>query len=203
MYTYTENGRLNLHTAIYVKDGDVAGLEFEFGVVLRNKRYVTAVKLYASETLSFLYPTANSNDMIVVLEMPIPQQAIQRFGQISLYGLVRDEITGGRQSVVDIAHIIDIEGELMQIAPAPKTVQGGNGIVYRPLSGSGQTPSTAIAGQICWQDLTPVGTNGASIIYEVDSANCEDFDSSCSGAGCAGSLGKSLELAAPGALLGG
>ena len=52
------------------------------------------------------------------------------------------------------------------------------GIIYRPLTGDGSAPPSWSSGQVCWQNMTAVGTNGASIIYEIDQAACIDMDSS-------------------------
>ena len=36
LYSYVEFGFLNMHTAVYVDDGDTSGLDFEFGVVING-----------------------------------------------------------------------------------------------------------------------------------------------------------------------
>ena len=49
----------------------------------------------------------------------------------------------------------------------------------------------------------PVGSNGASVINEIDQASCSSFDSYCSPGDCAASVGQTVELPDPGILLGG
>jgi hypothetical protein len=149
MYAYTENGFLNLHTALYVEGANPNGLEFELGVVIGGERHVIAKRHYNHGTFGFFYPTANEDDMILVLEMPIPAEIVERFGNLSVYSLLTDRSPNGRESVVAVTNVVAIEGELNEVIPAPASVQSGNGIAYRPLSGSGQPAATATPGQIC------------------------------------------------------
>ncbi len=203
MYTYQENGWLNLHTAIYVDDGNVANLAFEFGVVVKGRPLTIASSTYSVGTKFFLYGSPNDpRDKILVIEMPIPDSIVYNMGQVSLYSMVeRNGLVP--DGAVDIANLMVEEesGVITRIESSPAGVQGGTGIVYRPLTGN--IPTSSTPGQICWQKTTPVGNRGSSIVYEIEQASCEAFDSYCSSGDCAGTVGGTLELPDPGALLGG
>ncbi len=203
LYTYQENGRLNLHTAIYVDDGKATNLSFDFGVVLKGTPISIASSTYSAGTKYFLFGAPNDpKDKILVIEMPIPDSIVYQMGQVSIYSMVeRNGVVP--DAAVDIANLVVEEesGGLARIEPSPVGVQGGMGIVYRPLTGN--VPTSSTPGQICWQQTSAIGTRGSSIVYEIEQASCESFDSFCSSGDCAGTVGETLELPDPGALVGG
>jgi hypothetical protein len=77
------------------------------------------------------------------------------------------------------------------------------GVVYRPLASDDQIPATWNGGEICYQSTSAVGTNGVSLVHEVESADCQPMDTYCSPQDCASGVGRPLELPDPGALAGG
>ena len=202
MYAYAESGRVNLHTAIYVAGGDPTGLYFQLGVVWKDTPLVVAQAVYTPATKFFFYGSpADPQDKILVLEMPMPDWLLLQLGALSLYSKV--ERLGTADASVDVTNlVVDPAAGIVRIEPSPSNIQGGKGIVYRPLT-AGSTPSTSTGGKICWQRTAVVGSKGASLVYEVEQANCEDFDSSCSASGCASSVGGTITLPNPGGLLGG
>jgi hypothetical protein len=202
MYAYAEAGRVNLHTAIYVDGGDPTNLRFQLGVVWKDTPLVVAQAVYTPTTKFFFYGSpADPQDKILVLEMPMPDALILQLGALSLYSKI--DRLGTAEVSVDVTNlVVDPAAGIVRIEPSPASIQGGKGIVYRPLT-AGSTPSTSTAGQICWQRTAVVGSSGASLVYEVEQANCEDFDSSCSSAGCASTVGGTITLPNPGGLLGG
>lgn len=205
MYVYVENEVLNLHTALYVEGGDFLNLAFELGVVIDGKRLIVNESFYASGARWFFYDNPKDpRDVILIGEMPVPITVAQRKKRLSIYSVLQDNgALAARPSAVDITDLDEIDGEMMQIISAPSMVKNGAGIVYRPIGTSGGAPTTAVTGQICWQSIVAVGTNGTEVMYEIDEASCESFASSCAGASCAGSVGTGLNLPSPGALLGG
>lgn len=205
MFAYTENGVLALHTAIYVKDGQLGSLSFELGVVLNGQPLTVAQQTYTSGTLAFLYPdTENPDATLMVLEMPVPEWIVKKLGDVSVYTAVQDHAAGTSASV-DVLNLTVMGDTVMQLTEAPPSIaaQKGGGVVYRPLSGDGATPTDSVPGQICWQELAPAGTNGASIQYEVERASCADFDSYCVQSDCAAKVGSTVSLPDPGRILGG
>ena len=203
MYAHTDDGFLNLGTAIYVKGGNAWSLHFTLGVVIDGVPIVVSRRVYAQGTRSFIYnATQSPGDKIVVLEMPFPETVVQQRGSLSIYATVEDPSPLQRAGVVDVTNLVDFGGVIMRVETSPPSVSGGLGFVYRPLAGSGM-PSSWSSGEVCWQDTAAVGTNGASIVHEVQAASCQDFDSYCSASDCSASVGTSLELPDPGSLLGG
>ncbi len=203
MYAHTDDGFLNLGTAIYVKGGNAWSLHFTLGVVIDGVPIVVSPLVYRRGTRGFVCTaTQNPGDKIVVLEMPFPETVIQQRGSLSIYATVEDPSPLQRAGVVDVTNLVDFGGVIMRVETSPPSVSGGLGFVYRPLAGSG-IPSSWSSGEICWQDTAAVGTNGASIVHEVQAASCQDFDSYCSASDCSASVGTSLELPDPGSLLGG
>ncbi len=206
IYAYAEAGYFNLHAAVYVRDGDFDQLDFELGVVLKDKKFPVSQAVYSSSTRIFFYQgVRRGQDRLVILEMPIPDDVVTKVGSFGLYSLVRDRDEGSapREPAIAVTAFTEINGFPMEVIPAPRVLNKGGGIVYRPLTGEGAVPSSSSTGQICWQGISAVGTSGASILFEVDSASCEDFDSFCGGSECSASVGKVIGLPDPGTLLGG
>ena len=204
VYSYTDAGYFNLHTAIYIEAGNFNDLEYELGIVVNDLQIPVNQAVYSTSTRAFFYAgVKNPNDRIVVLEMPIPDDLVSKVGDFGIYSIVRDNGSVPRPPAVGVVNLAEIGGITMEIAAAPRSLNKGGGIVYRPLSGKGSPPIASTSGQICWQGISAVGTSGASILYEVDAASCEDFDSFCGSADCAAKVGTLLSLPDPGTLLGG
>lgn len=205
-YSFVENGFLVFHAAVYVDDGDVSGLDFELGVVLNGMPVTVSRRTYANGTIGFLYPSPQDpKDLILVLALPVPTSLVSQLGQFDVYSIVRDNGPLQRAPAISVSSILDTGAGLMEIAPAPGPISAnkGGGIVYRPLTGDGSVPPGAVPGQICWQNISAVGSSGSNIVYEVERASCESFDGYCSPGACAAKVGTSIHLPDPGAILGG
>jgi len=207
MYAYLEDDILALHTSIYVDDGlATSDLSFELGVVLDGIPITVARSTYGSAAQHFFFNSSHDpNDVILVLEMPVPEWVVHRLGQLDVYSIVRDNGINPRPDSIDLKTFVSQNETVMEIVDAPPLLaaQKGGGIVYRPLTGDGSSPPSANPGQICWQSVAPVGTNGSNIVYEVEDASCEDFDSFCNSGDCSSNVGTVLELPDPGSILGG
>ena len=204
MYSYLEDGVLNMHTAIFVEEGDSSGLRQEYGFVFDGQPVRLARVVAKRVTQYFQYSGLNDpNDKLLVLEMPIPASMFMRLGTVSMYSRVWDESAHKRAPAIDASDFTLVDGDLMEIIDTPPAVRNGRGIVYRPLTGEGTVPSNSKTGEICWQDLVPAGVEGAFIVYEIEQASCEDFDSACNPSYCANSSGGVVRRADVGGLLGG
>jgi hypothetical protein len=203
VYAYTDNGYFNFHTAIYIANAQLQNLTYELGVVLQGKPLIVAQTVYTQSTRSFFYGSPkNPNDRILVLEMPIPESSVQRHQTVSCYSIVRDASTNlPRSPALGLMNMVNHSGAIMELTTPPPAIMQGKGIIYRPLAGA--TPPTSMSGQVCWQDVQPVGTNGSNIVYEVRDASCQDFDGFCSSGDCNAKVGRMLGLPDPGSLLGG
>ncbi|HED64168.1 MAG TPA: hypothetical protein ENJ09_01305 [Planctomycetes bacterium] len=205
-YSYEESGYLAFHAAIFVDDGDTSGLDFELGVILNGTPVTVSRQTYANGTIGFLYPSpSDPKDKILVVGMLIPTSVVAKLGQLDLYTVVRDTGPLQRPSAISTSSIFSSPTGLFELVPAPAPIAAnkGGGIVYRPLTGDGSVPQGTTAGQVCWQNISAVGSSGSNIVYEVEQAGCEDFDGYCNATSCAAKIGTSLHLPDPGAILGG
>lgn len=204
IYSYEEFGFLNMHTAIYVADGAVGGLNFEFGVVINGTPVPVSRGLLNRGARVFNYRGVNDpDDKLLVLEMPIPEGAARQLGDLHTYSRLQDDGPAQRQPAVDTSSLININGNFMEAQPAPPGVNGGQGMIFQSVAGPSSPPQGTVGGQVCWQDVEPVGANGANLLFEVKSAACEDFDSYCDSSSCTASVGGVLEVPDPGGLIGG
>ena len=204
MYAHTEGGIVNLSTALFVEGGDSSGLRFDMGVVINRVPIILATSTYKGPTKAYIYSSrVNPKDKLLVLETPVPQRLVSQFDALHVYATMEDMGSLNRPSTIDVMSMVDFSGETMRVEPSPNSVQGGGGIVFRPLSDGSNQPSSWVGGQMCWQNTAPVGTAGANILFEVEAASCEEFDSSCSPSDCAAKVGTTFELPDPAVLLGG
>lgn len=204
MFAETRNDKVALSTALFVQAGNIEGLNFDIGLVIDGVPVVLTTATYGSSTKAFLYQSDhNPANRIIVLEMQLPAALVTSMGRLELFARLIDNGVLGRPPAVDVTELADFSGVVMRIENAPPGMPTDGGIIYRPLSGDGSIPTTWSAGQICWQRTTPVGMNGANVVYEVDQADCQDMDTYCSSSDCSASVGQPLERPDPGALLGG
>jgi hypothetical protein len=89
-----------------------------------------------------------------------------------------------------------------QLAPSAFE-QLGPGLLHRPLGGT-QPPLSWSTGEICFQHIEAVGTHGAVVTQEVTSATCvSGWDGYCDGSSCVSSVGTTVDVVDPSALIGG
>jgi hypothetical protein len=84
-------------------------------------------------------------------------------------------------------------------------LQQAPGTIYVPLSvdDSGDLPVSWTQGSVCMQTTSAVGSDGAAITQQVDSADCQPgFDSACPST-CAASVGTTFTTIDPVVLIGG
>lgn len=202
-----EEGIVSLASAVYVQGGDVADVDFRIGVVIRGKP-ISVLPSSRFLTRVFIYPGRSITDRIGLVEIAIPENLVQRLGQLNLFSIVRGVGPNDSPPAVSVFSLASMGGVTVSIEPRNQSFTSGgsnspHGVIYRPLAGDDQIPATFSGGEVCWQKTTPVGMNGVSIVHEVESADCQPMDTYCSGSDCAASVGKPLELPDPGALIGG
>src|SRR5262249_28191228 len=131
----------------------------------------------------FLFAGHDAGDTLAVVEFGVPMDLLHRMGQVNLFCRLKSSLPGS-EPCVSVVPIKDFSGIAMLIEPAVAgiTTNGGGstGVVYRPLASDDQIPSTWNSGQICFQATSAVGMSGASIIQEVDAADCMAMDTYCS-----------------------
>ena len=205
--TSEENGYVKMLTSVYTEDGRLENLRFAFGVIHRGR----VIRL---DSTDFGYRTGfvrpGSVGQVAVLEVGVPARLIRRLGRLHLFAVLGSR-TPGSERLVTTESLADVGGFIVSIkrqhAALSVTGTGGGGtqgVVYRPLASSDDlTAAGWESGKVCFQRTAAVGSVGASIVYEVDGADCIPMDTQCSPSECAAGIGTSLDLPDPGALIGG
>ena len=206
MFSTSEDGLVIVASAVYAPDGELNDLAFDFGIVLRGRPVVVPFGSYSHMSRFVIVPGRAAGSKVAVVEIAFRESLVQRRGQLDFFSGVRNPSL--QAAAVDVDTLINFSGVTMSVDDRPSNLMFNGypapaGVVYRPIGGDDQIPATWSGGQICWQRTVPVGTNGASVIHEVEAASCEPMDSYCGSTDCSASVGKPLELPDPGALIGG
>jgi hypothetical protein len=201
-------GLVSLVSAVYVQGGDLDSVDLQVGIVL-DGHPIAISPAHFSMVRGFLFAGSGSTDRLAVVELAIPETIVRRLGQLNLFSIVRSLGPGAPSPAVSVISLADMGGVTVSVEPRSSSVAppgGGSapqGVIYRPLGGDDSIPATWSGGEVCWQRTSAVGMNGVSVVHEIESADCQPMDTYCSGADCAASVGKPLELPDPGALIGG
>ena len=198
----TQNGVLTVMTIAYLEGGRVRDLDFQIGLVYRGLAIPLDFSSYSSLSEISLRPARNLSDKLLVIETRLPESLVRALGSLSLFSVHLGDGVSPAVSAVAI-NLRRFGHGLASLEAAPTGIQGGSGIILRPLGSDDGMPQDWDGGQICWQMTAVVGVNGASIVYEVEAAGCEQMDTYCSPSECAASVGESIELVDPGSLIGG
>jgi hypothetical protein len=76
--------------------------------------------------------------------------------------------------------------------------------VYKPLGGASKPPpATWTSGKICEQKMVVGAVNGPIVLQEVIAADCKDGWASFCGSDCTASVGQTVQMLDPLALIGG
>jgi hypothetical protein len=200
------DGAVTLLSTVYLDEADATSIELEIGLVYRDFVIYLPPSGYAYSR-GYVYPAHDQGDALVVIEIAISQAIVQRLGQINMFSIVRSTVPGGPDPVVSILPLVDFGGTTVLVEQlVPKLTQTGGGptgVVYRPLAGGDQIPSTWSGGEICWQRTSATGMSGVSVEHEVDAADCIPMDTYCSPSACQSGVGTTLMLPDPAALAGG
>jgi hypothetical protein len=191
-------------TAVYIEGGDISNFRLRIGMVFNGQGYsISPAGLRTAQ--GYTFAASGAADLLAAVEFTFPEHLVARFGQMNLYSL-GFTLDGSLDSVVGTLPLVDMGGVTALIEPMSYTDFMGfsaDGVAYRPLGGSSNTPLNWTAGEICFQRTATVGTDGVMLIQEVESADCVPTDSYCSGSECSGSVGTTLMVPNPTALAGG
>ncbi len=205
--SYSAGGILTFQALVYVPNGDTTNLVLDAGIVSKTGQALVFGPDVLNTASFFTKPALNPSDLLIVMTLPIPEGFISRQGQLNLFSRLQDKVATGFQGPtgsVGSMSVIDGGGIMMEILAAPISVQEGGGVIYRPLNDpSGPTPPATAPGQVCWQDIVPVASNGNLLQFVIQSASCQDFDAFCDATACSASFGDTVDLIDPGSLLGG
>lgn len=224
MYASVQNGVVSLNSAVFVPMGDLLDLGFYFGAVINGQTFFVPGEAVAASSRKFVYPAANGTGHLVIVELGLPEWMVHHVGQV---GFFAGAATGNPYLPDTPRHaaamtLVSVANTIMRVNPMSTTVGGdgdgdggaasdgsvgggdvGGGVFYKPLAGDDEIPAELSSGEVCVQSVSLVGTNGASDLYEVDSAGCEPMDSYCSGSNCSATIGQPLEVTNPHRVFGG
>jgi hypothetical protein len=199
-------GMVTMLASIYADASKVGSLELEFALVHQGR----LIRFHPSNfrpARAFRMGGHDAGDRLTVVELSIPVALVRRVGQINVVSILRDPASPYAQPHVGILPLVDFSGTIVSVErlPAMLNATGGRpaGIIYRPLAGDSQLPSTWSGGQVCFQRTAAIGSNGASVVFEVESADCMAMDAYCSSTSCSAGVGRVIELPDPAAVAGG
>ncbi len=204
-FAYSSGGLLYFQAAIYVKDSNTAGLSLESGWVNKNGQDFVFGKDVTKLATFYTKSATDLNDLLIVMNLPIPESIISKMGQMNLFVRLQDTaVVNPQPGSASTMSIVDSAGTMLHVRSSPASVNEGDGVIYRPLTGpNDSTPPTSTSGQVCWQSTFPVASSGNLIQFDILSASCQDFDAFCDPVACSASTGDSVVLVDPGTLLGG
>ncbi len=201
------DGSLHAVSALYFQDGSLSDKTFQLGAMIHGNVVNIDPSRYGNALLHIV-PSSDPSAVVAVLDARLPQNPLLLAGSMSLFSTV-----AGADGVVTAASVIDLvalDGVVMErqlsyfsAAPGstPQTGAGAGGL-YRPLGGS--IPATWNEGQVCAQSLAVVGVEGPVVTQEVEDAGCEDsLEGACSPGGCSATIGTTVRVMDPLALIGG
>ena len=222
MFARTSGGELLISMVVYLEDGDLDSktLTFEF---LRGGSVAVAdgTRLLGLGHMQSM--NISGHDALLTFDIPVPQSFLVASGNLSLGATigVAGSFSPDAKSTIDL----DVSYSQGQMVPMyrrnPKVIpyllltasQGGSAslgsgdTVHQPLpaGGSGDMPSSWLPGMVCYQKLETIGvsSSGMTLIKEVVEAFCEDQWTSWCDMDCPGTVGQTVEVLDPGALLGG
>ena len=195
---------LHVVSAVFIDEPMIGAVDFQIGLVLMGRVYRFAPRDFGLYR-GFQRMAHDANDRLVGVEVVVPVDLVRRRGRLNMFGIVRDE-TGVHESVVSLLPLVDFSGTITsveQVSLGLNNVNGGQGVVYRPLASDGDIPVTWNGGEMCFQRTAAVGVSGVTIVHEIEAAGCVPMDTYCSPGDCSASVGQSLVLPDPAALAGG
>jgi len=199
-----ENGVVTLVSALYVAHGQFPLFGYSLGVSVDGVQWTIPVNTLLSASTIQLYPNLDATGWVVVLETAVPQAYIVSHGYLGVYSLISDG-SQGAQKTAAVLNLFAVAGEVTAFGPPPSTMQGvSGGSIYQPLGRGEDLPaSTWEEGEVCYQYTEVVGTDGSSVILDVENAYCAELDSYCNSSHCAGGIGVQVKVLDAGALAGG
>ena len=202
-----ENGFVKMLTTVFVESMPLDSLWLGFGLIYQGQVfYLTPQDLQYSS--GFLRPAREAGETLAGLEVGIPERLVRRLGRVHLFAVLGSQEPGSErfvttQSFHSVGNVVT-SIQQRRIGLSSSGGSGTQGVVYRPLAGDDElTAGGWQAGKVCFQQAAAVGSTGASILYEIDGADCIPMDTQCNPSDCAAGVGTSLDLPDPGGLIGG
>ena len=220
MTAYGHQGFVHVIIAIYDADRRLGNNRIRFGAIGGRKSVTVPVnRLMGMSTLQETVAADGSEIKLIDMRLRHGQIAPRYFSVYVALGMVGVDgfqsaskldlmrsgdvvLMGSRESATWFGLPPDGSGA----APDPNQ-QGGSSTtsVYSPISvgGGGEVPSDWASGQVCSRSSMTVGSTGAVLTQQVETAECVDgWDSHCD-ADCSDAVGSTYRAIDPVALVGG
>lgn len=197
--------KLNITAAVFLASTPFNASALELGFYAGGRWVPLPTAVYASSMTLTTVPTFEPGQTLIVVNAVLPMFPLTRTGAMSIFAKLRVNGTVVSAASVDLKLRQQIPMQVLtpsQVSPLAQAQLGG-GLLYRPLGGA-QIPASWTSGEICFQRLESVGSHGAVVTQEVTSANCiTGWDGYCDSGSCAASVGTTVDLVDPAALIGG
>jgi len=211
MGIYEKGSSLRPVVALYVADGDIRNATLAMGARVGNTLRGLPLSFFSKNSTVVKTPTFVPQSTVYVFDGTLNRQQVHRLGDLSVYGTVDYRSSIISADAVNLASVGGVVVEHILTAfhsakPNPSLVFGqGSSGVYQPLGGSSGTPPppTWQGGKVCVQGMVVAGVNGAVVLQEVVSADCEVGWSSFCGSDCTSSVGSTIQMLDPLSLIGG
>ncbi|MEO6709193.1 MAG: hypothetical protein ABI054_01135 [Planctomycetota bacterium] len=202
---YMRAGRLHVAWALYVRSGSLRGVDIAIGMRAFDRMVPIAPASYSHMATLTSVPTRNPGELLLVLDIVVANTPLLGTGTMSVYATSSLQGVVKAAAAVNLVMLGDTPAALItpaQWSPAAQELLGP-GLMHRPLGGT-PPPNGWSSGEVCFQQLAAVGTHGAVVTQEVTTASCVNgWDAYCDGGSCSSSVGTTVDLVDPSALIGG
>jgi hypothetical protein len=198
-----ENGFVKVVSAVYASHAQFPAFGFKLGVSFGGVEALLPTNTLLSASQLRLFPAIDATGWIIVLETPVPKAFIVEHGYLGTFALVSEKDSSAPHAAA-VLNLFAIDGEVASFGPAPASMGTSGGSIYQPLGRGEDLPkATWEGGLVCYQYTEIIGTDGSSVILDVEDASCQPLDSSCNAVRCQGGIGTQIKVLDAGALAGG
>ncbi len=201
MASRTDEGLVTIVSAIYSTFSELPDLDFRLGVSIDGTPIELPPSIFLPSSALSLYPAFDANGIIILLETSFPQSLLTQFGYLGFYSTIAPQ--GGLPLGAAVLNLFDFDGYAVEMVPAPMEFAAG-GSIYKPLGRGEDLPASVWTdGQVCWQATSTVGSQGGSVVLEVEDASCVPMTTMCHSTACQATIGSQITILDAGSFTGG
>jgi hypothetical protein len=208
MAVYEASGNLRPAVAVYAASGDVRDADLAMGARVGQTLRGLPLSYFSKNSTIVQVPAAVAPGVVYVYDGTMNPNQVHLKGDLSIYATTVNVV--GPVNTADAVNLASIDGVIVeQFLTSPPQPFLSFGMptsgVYQPLGGSSGPPPPATweSGKICEQSMVVAGVNGPVVLQEVVAADCASGWSSYCGTDCTSSVGSTVEILDPLALIGG
>jgi hypothetical protein len=202
MTARSDKGIVTVVSAVFVCPAEFPSFSFTFGVSIGGSLISLPAGVFMPASTISLHLSDLPAGWIIVLETKIPETFLQTYGYLGFYSIVAPAGSPTPTSAA-VVNMFDFDGDSVLLLPAPPDYSGG-GSIYKPLPRGEDLPASAWTDmEVCWQSTSVVGTDGSSVVLDVEDAACIPATSKCHASSCQAGIGTTVKVLDAGALAGG